>query len=203
MSGVADSNSTGGTGGSTYFDWVLLGGDDMYYIMENLREYISDLEHSHDESEPLYIGRSLRHSRRFVYNTGGPGYVLNSAAISLLASQLDTSLCFAHSLASFEDILIGSCLGELGIHPIDSRDELSRERFHWFDPYVAYSGNNADYVYFSHPSLFNLPIQLGQECCSAKSISFHNMKTEGFVQCFHFKVYQHTRMFVTGNYSGA
>ena len=163
----------------------------MYVIVEHLKDYLLSLRRDlGDADQPLYVGRTLRQTRRLVYNTGGPGYVLNRAAIAQLANHLDTPLCFSHAPVSFEDVMVGSCLAELGIHPLNSKDELRRERFHWQEPYVEYTGDSEDYKYFSSPALFNLPVQLGENCCSANSISFHNMKPAMYVQCFHSRIYE-------------
>jgi hypothetical protein len=71
------------------FDWFHIGGDDMWVIVENLREYLgseeiqlaangglylpTDSDTNNRTQTPLYLGSRWLHQSHVVYNTGGPG----------------------------------------------------------------------------------------------------------------------------------
>ncbi|CAM9609127.1 unnamed protein product [Ectocarpus fasciculatus] len=84
------------------FDWFLLGGDDLFVIVENLRKYLLSDEIMHAAGgringgpNPMYLGRRLRpfNDDELIFNSGGAGYVLNQASVGLLASYLDEDAC--------------------------------------------------------------------------------------------------------------
>jgi hypothetical protein len=51
-------------------------------------------------AKPLYIGRRLKGAHMdYVFNSGGPGYVLNQAALRLLVSRFDRDGRRKHRLA--------------------------------------------------------------------------------------------------------
>lgn len=173
-----------------HFDWFLLGGDDLYVLVENLKDYLESVcDQGNCDAVPYYLGRTLRHSRNLVYNTGGAGYVLNAVAVMKLVTLLDSRACFSQVSGSIEDIMVGYCLAELGIYPIDTRDAHGRERFHWFDPYVSYTGDDEYYQLNTDTTRFEFPLKIEEECCSERSVSFHNMKTKTYTECFHSIVY--------------
>jgi glycoprotein-N-acetylgalactosamine 3-beta-galactosyltransferase len=70
------------------FDWFLLGGDDMYFIMENLYDYLltnDEIIQKQNRKEGIYLGRPF-HSYElgnYWYNTGGPGYLLDRNALEV------------------------------------------------------------------------------------------------------------------------
>jgi hypothetical protein len=76
------------------YDWFHVGGDDMWVIVENLREYLGIeeirtaangglyLPRDNDDDDdpkknktqkPLYLGSRWKHPTKVIYNTGGPG----------------------------------------------------------------------------------------------------------------------------------
>lgn len=60
------------------------GGDDMYYIVENLQAYLSSdpaVLAATERNEGLYIGRRFYPGGGKVFNSGGAGYILNRAAL--------------------------------------------------------------------------------------------------------------------------
>lgn len=75
------------------YDWFHLGGDDMWVIVENLRHYLDseDMQLAaaggHSKMQvPLYLGATFARdgNMKDLYQTGGPGYTLNKAALKLL-----------------------------------------------------------------------------------------------------------------------
>jgi hypothetical protein len=108
-----------------YFDYFFLGGDDLYCVVDNLRQLLNDAEileylssfpfgpPGMDEAEnchggiaPLYLGR-LAYDHAIRYNSGGAGYVLNRAALkalSLLLNGSDVSSVSEGSIDKFGDV---------------------------------------------------------------------------------------------------
>jgi hypothetical protein len=87
------------------FDWFLLGGDDMYYIMENLYNYLQSAEIQNERAKGdgrlylffcwsflsfvtpgVYLGRPFLNYEKgnYLYNTGGPGYLLDRTALKVI-----------------------------------------------------------------------------------------------------------------------
>ncbi|WAQ93697.1 C1GLT-like protein [Mya arenaria] len=71
-----------------------------------------------------------------------------------------------------EDLELGKCLQECGVVPVDSRDELERERFHPFVPehHLIPDILPSDMWYWSYNKH---PAKQGPDCCSDYAISFH------------------------------
>jgi hypothetical protein len=99
------------------FDYFLLGGDDLYVVVENLRDLLGSEEvrnyidvnerilfgtkethknilgqgaKGHGTRVPLYVGRLLHANAYVRFNSGGSGYVLNRAAVSILVNALNS-----------------------------------------------------------------------------------------------------------------
>jgi glycoprotein-N-acetylgalactosamine 3-beta-galactosyltransferase len=184
------------------FDWFLLGGDDMFYIMENLVSFLrSDVvqaEHRSPSSSGVYIGRRLRLPRSeekghaVYFNTGGPGYLLNNKAVGVFNSIIDHERCFPLVLKYAEDALLAGCLmreGNLRAFP-STNDDLGRPRFHMFSPSATFAFNVSDRTHWT--AEYEAGMKAGQECCSPSSISFHDVNETGmyamydyFYRCRH------------------
>lgn len=157
------------------FDYFLLGGDDMFYIIENLRAYLNSEEIVRETAtgKPLFLGRIFAPPNQIVFNSGGAGYLLNRKALSILGENLDKGHCFPHQRGFWEDVNVANCLLKSAqITPYQTRDALQRERFHPFNP-----GNHLTYrIPEKNPdwyAKYNPDLKLGYECCSEGSISFH------------------------------
>eukprot|EP00605_Chrysophyceae_sp_TOSAG23-4_P002456 GSChrysophyteH1.ASY1.ANO1.2715.1 assembled CDS len=165
------------------YDFFLLGGDDMFYIVENLREYLNSVEIKamrNDESLPgLYIGRRFKPPKQEVFNSGGAGYLLDRRSLKILGENIDGPKCWPHQKGFWEDVNVGNCLRQStngAIMPYDTRDNLKRERFHPFTPgaHLTYKhGGPGDWYPKYHPEL-----KYGYDCCSPESISFHYCKAD-------------------------
>eukprot|EP00903_Cladosiphon_okamuranus_P006776 g6606.t1 len=183
------------------FDWFLLGGDDFFVIMENLRKYLLS-----DEIEsaagglkgggttPMYLGRRMRVDGVVdrIYNNGGPSYVLNQAAVSLLASVIDDNASQPHTRRFWEDLIVGRIMKKNGVQPFDTRDAFGRERFHCYTPAAHLGFRLSDKVedealpglndWYPH-SAINL--KFGRECCSHDSVSFHHVDADLMRRLYH------------------
>jgi hypothetical protein len=149
------------------FEYFYLSGDDVYLMVNNLRAYLREELETIDASDPKprHFGSWLP-SRSMV--AGGPGYVLNRAALQLYAGTAETNIhtnastntitntaavaaagsssvwstCLAHTHRPYEDRYLSECLSrELGIfgNDTDTRDPSTGEqRFHDTDPATLY-----------------------------------------------------------------
>jgi hypothetical protein len=142
------------------FDWFHLGGDDMWLLVENLRMYLESDEIRaaanggfsdtlplgvqsgnnnsiwvQPDQVPLYLGSRLafRSNTRTLYNTGGPGYTLNKAALKLLVTE---GLPVMHSQlrTSAEDLRVAEVFRRFRVLPYPTHDRDGGERYHHFTP---------------------------------------------------------------------
>jgi hypothetical protein len=68
------------------FDFFLMGGDDMFYIIENLRFYLNSKEIrdriDDKHTNGLFLGRRFYPPKQQVFNSGGAGYILGKYCMS-------------------------------------------------------------------------------------------------------------------------
>ncbi|CAM9672737.1 unnamed protein product [Ectocarpus sp. 6 AP-2014] len=185
------------------FDWFLLGGDDLFVIVENLRKYLLSDEIMHAAGgvinggpNPMYLGRRLRpfNDDEWIFNSGGASYVLNQASVGLLASNLDEDTCQPHKKTSWEDVMVAMCLKKNGVVAFDTRDASGRERFHPYTPAVHFgyrtpmrpedrlvSGIVVGDWYIG----MAIDLIFGLEGCSSDSISFHYVDEDLMRRLYH------------------
>lgn len=193
----------------TQFDYFYLAGDDTFLIPENLVAFLGSagVRERNGRGEGLYFGHVLKipHAAAVdshyslpdgqLFNSGGSGYVLNAAAVSALMGVIDSDACGFDAVASYEDVLLGRCLGlsrisagASGILPGDTRDRLGRNRFHPMAPgyHLTYTPPAAtdttpsyktDWWNAYHDPDTNPLQDVGFDCCSDNSIAFHYIKT--------------------------
>eukprot|EP00939_MAST-03C_sp_MAST-3C-sp1_P004281 g4281.t1 len=164
------------------FEWFTIGGSDLYVVVENLRLYLNSDEIVNatrgpdGRAMPFYLGRrfALDGDRTRMFNSGGAGYVLNRAALKILAENvLDNPVCELNAHTSAEDVQVAKCLKRAaGVLPHDTRDNFGRERFHPFTPgkhlsYRVPPDGNDWYAKYA------IDLTFGEACCSERSISFH------------------------------
>eukprot|EP01041_Mallomonas_annulata_P004115 gene4115-8174_t len=156
------------------FDWFLMGGDDMFYIIENLKDYLGseEIKLKQSEDKGMFVGRRFFPPKQIVFNSGGAGYLLDKKALQVLMQHIETPKCFPHQVGFWEDVNIAHCLKVGGdIDPYDTRDSQKRERFHPFTP-----GHHLGYRIPKNPdwyAQYNPELKTGFDCCSDRSISFH------------------------------
>lgn len=87
---------------SGHYDYYLLGGDDMFYIINNLRFYLNSAEmvEAQRTHEGLYVGRIFQPPKQEIFNSGGAGYLVDSKALKILGENLDSPKCFPHQRVS-------------------------------------------------------------------------------------------------------
>lgn len=180
------------------FDYFIMGGDDLLINIPNLRVFLSGVDKKYP-NQPLYMGRTVRASYNFAYNTGGAGYILNKASVVVLTDSFDTwhPYCFVHERVSIEDVVLGLCLSAHNILPLDTTDRgkdadenpsmpgsdhpLGVERFHWHRPTVEYEAQHRLSLY----QQYSINPQYGDACCSPYSVSFQYIESPLLMQCLH------------------
>jgi hypothetical protein len=127
------------------YDFFHLGGDDLYVIVENLRQFLSETSykqqrHAHN-GEAIYLGQWIPQpgGDKPYYVSGGPGYTLNRAAlVRLVEDALPT--CRVHLRVSYEDRLVSQCFREIGIIGGDTREvETGEQLYHDCGPAHLYT----------------------------------------------------------------
>ena len=126
-------------------DFVIMGGDDMYWVWDNLLPFLAQL----DPDRPHHIGGvnavGMESSRADLPPDGawakgipwvrGSGYILSRRVFT--ARMLDKcSPVLRDVRTSSEDMQTSRCLWEQGVVPTDGRDRLGRVRFCMYNPWA-------------------------------------------------------------------
>jgi len=151
-----------------YFDkakWFLKVDDDTFVIPENIRYFLTPF----DTKENHYFGRHFKNFKG--YNSGGSGYIFSQASLQSFESIVkDASRHLDDGI--MEDVQVGKCLAELGIHPGETRDDLAEEIFHPYSPIhhlIPGIIKNNDWLH----EYSKWEVKSGPECCSRYSVAFH------------------------------
>lgn len=169
------------------FDWFYIGGEDLFVVPQNLKNYLGTF----DPTEPHFLGRRFKGGGDGTYfNSGGAGYAISRASLQCLMDKFDEKACSPDRHTPMEDVMIGKCLkNACNISFSDTRDDQKRERFHPFAP--------AGHYLWKHPVPPNRDwyedynkewgLLLGKDCCAPDSISFHYMRKPAMVRhLFHY-----------------
>ena len=118
-----------------------------------------------------------------VFNAGGPGYVLNRAALRKLAGALDTQACNPRLKTFAEDVQVAKCLRSVGIVSEDTRDASGAERFHPFRPstHLRYVPSSAARDWYGRYTR-EFALLSGIAFASRSSVSFHYCTAENIRQ---------------------
>jgi glycoprotein-N-acetylgalactosamine 3-beta-galactosyltransferase len=184
------------------YDWFHIGGDDLYLIVDNLRLYLGSEEirtaanggeYLPDGTEttqvPLFLGRRFarKGDGNVLFNSGGPGYTLNRAALKVLVAR-GMPHYYQHDRGPAEDVKVARVLRQFGVFPYETKDETGAERYMPFMPGAHYDykigSNERDY------DLYGIGIREGADCCSARSVAFH-YASPGAMRRMHALLYGH------------
>ncbi|GKY90436.1 hypothetical protein MPSEU_000017400 [Mayamaea pseudoterrestris] len=171
------------------YDFYHMGGDDMFVIVENLRRYLESdeiraaqnggmltSEQPEEMQIPLYLGERYKFNGdgNDIYNTGGPGYTLNRAAVKTLVVD-GLPYHFTDVKSSMEDVFVARVLKILGVDAYQTRDEYRGERYMHFAPswYYNFTSTRIDWM----GKFYIDPVE-GFNHSSPYSVSFHYMKDE-------------------------
>ena len=181
------------------YDYFLVGGDDMHIIVENMRAYLSEFEKEQVKNgsagQGVLLGHHTRRRKRDpIYVGGGPGYVLNKAALQKFGEK-GLLTCEADALVSAEDRYISLCMRSLGVELVDTADSEGRQRF---------QGLTADWIASENPwetkswllGLYSVwqdeghGRRWGKNVTSPQSVSFHALKTPVLIRRHHAVLYK-------------
>lgn len=113
---------------------------------------------------------------KFLYNSGGAGYVLSRASFTKLYNEgfSNPEKCPVNKPTLPEDTAIGTCLHNLGVQSFDTRDEHGRMKFHIERPEFHLTTRKHHNFWFdkAYPHFYGV----GFECCSNHPVSFHYVK---------------------------
>mmetsp|Transcript_42166 Transcript_42166/g.101416 ORF Transcript_42166/g.101416 Transcript_42166/m.101416 type:complete len:1036 (-) Transcript_42166:81-3188(-) len=182
------------------YDWFHIGGDDLFVIVENLREYVESEEirtaanggvYLPDGTEkfqtPLLLGRRFAYlgNMEEIFDSGGSGYTMNKAALKLLVTEAFPNY-FPHAHTFSEDTMVAKLFRKFGVEPYDTKDDDGGERYMPFAP-----GHHYGYKLPPNPkeskdwyAKYSIDIKEGPEHCSPKSVAFHYIKDDMMERMF-------------------
>jgi glycoprotein-N-acetylgalactosamine 3-beta-galactosyltransferase len=171
------------------YDWFHIGGDDLFLIVDNLRHYVESEEiqtaqnggvYLPDGTEtsqiPLYLGLRFKFAGREsdIFNSGGPGYTLNKAALKMLVVE-GIPQHFTGHVSSAEDAVVARILRQYQIYPYETKDEHGSERYMHFDPGFYYDFNIRKVSWLN---MVSINVQSGINHSSPRSVAFHYVKED-------------------------
>ncbi|KAG7354919.1 galactosyltransferase [Nitzschia inconspicua] len=173
------------------FDFIFQGGDDLFVMPGNLRNY---LKHAvSDPEQDFFAGRRFRQTKNVYFNSGGAGYVISRGTLrKYITDGFNHPLCNPDGETSQEDVQIAQCLNKkFNIGLVDTRDEEGRERFHPFAPGTHYTWEHPEPGERDWYEDYNVewPVKVGKDCCAPDSVSFHYVKKPAMVRHLHALLY--------------
>ena len=206
------------------YDYFHLGGDDLYLIVENLRRFLERVE-DQNEDQPRYFGQWVPQPISADYQypipknhsymvSGGPGYVINSAALKRFVENA-LPYCHVKDRVAYEDRLMSTCLRELGIIGGDTRDIIAGEQqYHDTSPanvYLSRATKKKHASFHSRISYYWQALPLPRQDASTRtvedvasgpkheleaaaphSISFHDLYTPIYASRIHTIIHRET-----------
>lgn len=177
------------------FDFFFQGGEDMFVLPQNLKDYLGSLGPGAAE-EDYFLGRRFKGYGKpdNYFNSGGAGYALSRATLRKYINEgYDTIKCKRNTETSMEDVMIAECLRNVfGIGLTDTRDDELRERFHPFAPATHFNWQPPEKGKRDWYNDYNKewPPLLREKCCAPDSVSFHYIKKPAMVRHLHALLYQ-------------
>jgi glycoprotein-N-acetylgalactosamine 3-beta-galactosyltransferase len=173
------------------FDFVFQGGDDLFVMPGNLRNY---LKHAvSDPEQDFFAGRRFRQTEDVYFNSGGAGYAISRGTLRKYITQgINHPLCSPNMKTPQEDVEIAQCFRKLfNIGLVDTRDADGRERFHPFAPGTHFTLQHPKPSERDWYEDYNVewPFKLGKDCCAPDSVSFHYVKKPAMVRHLHSLLY--------------
>ncbi|TDH71944.1 hypothetical protein CCR75_003413 [Bremia lactucae] len=180
------------------FDWFYKADDDAYVIVENLRQYLRRPEiyqtapreamqmgHRFNLTQELvsyYIVDDTIEKRwrdkwnRWVFNSGGPGYVMNRLYLDKIVSILPDGTCMSDKYSEMvpDDVSISFCMMWHNVFPWDTRDHQGRERWHADSPKGVFmvNPNRPNYWYVQYHQHIG-GVRPKEESVAPDTVAFH------------------------------
>ena len=164
-------------------EWFVKADDDTYFIVENLRDFLS----YYNPRYPYFFGRYFQVWTGV--NVGGAGYVFSKQLLQEFNELLiEPDICPIYPNSN-EDIWVSKCL-QMGIKhsPDETRDEHGKERFFQLSPdfYLLPDGISENHWIYKYS---NSKVGSGINCCSKSAISFHKTLNNYIYEIDYFKYY--------------
>ena len=168
------------------FDFFHVCGDDVYLIIENMKDYLASDEVMHlgkphgmsetptsfQQLKPLFLGAPMFMTETWYACAGGSGYTLNQAALKLYATQLYDK-CHVHERSSMEDVFISECLWNAGVKCQGWNVQQRSTRYHGMDADDQASGALSPLGGRKLRRFHNIKIAEGPNGASPHSFAFH------------------------------
>lgn len=149
------------------YDWFFKADDDTYAIMENMRYMLT----AYSSADSIYFGNKLKTPlHKWGYFAGGAGYVMSKTALRKLVTEAipNADICKSGARGD-EDWELALCMENVGVYPVNTLDQLHRERFLNFIPEAHFYHLRNEWYW---KRLFYVPSE-GANCCSNYLISIH------------------------------
>ena len=149
---------------SNHTNYYFMVDDDSYVFVDNLMKFIN----SKNPSEPFMYGFRFTHEMPAApdgHLAGGPGMLMTKESMIRLVEKIRKDQCSPY-IGMYGDLTIGKCAYYAGIRIANTTDKYGKQMFHNWNHHVNFYGPLPSY-------LVSIGIQIGKECCSLDSISFH------------------------------
>lgn len=169
------------------FDFFHVCGDDVYMVMQNMRDYLGSDEviqlgkalrdanesiTTYSQLEPLFLGAPMYMTNDWYACAGGSGYTLNQAALKLYATDIHDS-CLVNKQSSQEDVHISECFWKLGVKCSGWNVRQRSTRYHGMDAQDQASGARSPLGGLKLRRFHGIKLAQGITGASLQSFAFH------------------------------